>query len=490
MRSWFFAVAVAAVTLAAVPHARATSPEAAAALARAKTSMGFARVGQRVLHANAVETEEQNYQSDRSYPPFFAAMYVLDSWLDPQSAVVRTTAQITYPGAGAVPTRTTLTDAARAFGEADGRFQILAQTSMQSRYLDAWAVIAEWAAADDAHVIGHEPYRDYPRVVLERATPGGTHRLFLDPKTGFPVKLDFDEKHYLWGQRHIEYVYSNWFLADGIRVPGSSFRLADGKTERSRTTRSVELISRDTAPALALPATPERSTETWPGFLRPIDPTVEQIGSRTYLLSNPGYTTAVTQAGNEIFVLDATQGEARARKDHALIAKLFPGQHKVNVVVTDLAWPHIAGVRYWVANGATIIAHEAAQAFLQRVVDRRWTLEPDLLEQRRASAELVFVPVDRPHRAAEGAISLHPIDGIASEVALIAYVAADRFLWASDYIQSIAEPSVYASEVWRAVRRDGLRPERAAAQHLPLTEWAVIEALQPKNADNARRDDD
>ena len=34
------------------------------------------------------------------------------------------------------------------------------------------------------------------------------------------------------------------------------------------------------------------------------------------------------------------------------------------------------------------------------------------------------------------------------------------------------------SEVWKAVQRDGLHPERTAAEHLNLTPWSKIEELQ------------
>lgn len=69
--------------------------------------------------------------------------------------------------------------------------------------------------------------------------------------------------------------------------------------------------------------------------------------------------------GDEVFLFDAARGEERSQKDAAIIARLFPGHKKIIVVVSDLAWPHIAGVRYWVANGATIVAHKAAYEFLQ-----------------------------------------------------------------------------------------------------------------------------
>jgi hypothetical protein len=171
-------------------------------------------------------------------------------------------------------------------------------------------------------------------------------------------------------------------------------------------------------------------------------------------------------------------GEDRARKDAEAIRRLFPGKHRFTVVVTDLAWPHVAGVRYWVASGATILAHAAARPFLQSVVDRRWTLAPDLFEHRRRSSPLKFRGVTDSYNLFDGAISLHPIDGIGSEVSLIGYVAKDHFLWASDYIQTISNPTSYISEVWHAVQRNRLHPEQTAAEHLPLTPWSKIEELQ------------
>jgi hypothetical protein len=459
------------------PRPAAAREDPAAVLARAREVMGFDRAGQSVIHYRAVAAAEQNYQSDRTYPPFFSAMQVKEGWLDPRSGVERVAVQTTYPGGGPSPAQVSFTDARRAFFLAKEQMRPLPHTYMQSRYLNPWNVIADWTAAGGVRFVGHEVYRDYSRIVLARTTPYGEHRLFIDAKSGFPVKLDLQEKHYLWGQRHIEYLYADWTQSAGVMIAGASFMLADGKTEISQTLGDVEMIAHDKAPLLTLPEGSPPADEL-PPFLQPLDLKVVQVGPKTYLLSNPGYTEAVTEIGDEIFLFDATQGEERAKKDAAAIAKLFPGKQKVTVVITDLAWPHVAGVRYWVASGATIIAHKAAREFLQSVIARRWTLAPDLLEQRRQTARLKFVGIDTTFRLAGGAISLHPIDGIGSEVALMGYVVADRFLWAADFIQTVAEPTSYTSEVWRATQRDGLHPERTAAEHLPLTPWSKIEELQ------------
>jgi hypothetical protein len=41
----------------------------------------------------------------------------------------------------------------------------------------------------------------------------------------------------------------------------------------------------------------------------------------------------------------------------------------------------------------------------------------------------------------------------------------------------VSQPSTYATDVWRAVERAGIRPSRVAAEHLPLTEWGIVDSL-------------
>ena len=149
-------------------------------------------------------------------------------------------------------------------------------------------------------------------------------------------------------------------------------------------------------------------------------------------------------------------------------------------VVTDLAWPHIAGVRYWVALGVPVVSHHASRDFLQQVVDHRWMVEPDLLEKRRATAKLDFHAVEDRLDLGAGAVRLRAIDGAGSEGALMAYIPSDRFLYAGDYIQPGGPGSfsaVYAREVRAAVQRAGFTPSRFIAMHMKLGNWDTLEPI-------------
>jgi hypothetical protein len=134
-------------------------------------------------------------------------------------------------------------------------------------------------------------------------------------------------------------------------------------------------------------------------------------------------------------------------------------------------------VCFWVANGATIVTHRSAAEFLTRVINRRWTLEPDRLERERRRTRLTIRTLADSLAVAGGELVLHAIDGASSEVAIMGWLPKERFLWPGDYIQNTRHPSGYAREVLRATRRAGITPENFAAQHVRLTPWRVIDSL-------------
>lgn len=461
----------------------AGTPAPAQLLATARARLDAGLSADSVLHYHAATATLMDYQSDRTYPPFFSAMDQGEAWYDPASGVERVTGAQVYPGTGPMPLPALLSSATASFAARDTMVMPATwqHASVQAaRQLNPWAVLREWSAAGDVRAAGLCTYRDFPRVALVRQGPWGEQRLFVDPRTGYPVGLAQTEPHYLWGQVRVEYVWSNWKPVGRGAFPTTAFRVVDGAVEISRTIGTAEIAARAGAPALAVPAQPASmplAHWTEVGGAMPLD--TVRVGQGAFLLASRAYTEGAVLLGDTIYVLDATLGERRAREDAAWLQTLFPGDHPVVVVVTDLAWPHVAGVRWWVANGATIVSHRASEAFLRRVVDRRWTLSPDLLEERRASSPLRFRGVEDAASLAGGRLRLLAINGVGSEGSLLAWLPEARFLWAGDYVQTIREPSAYAQEVMAAARRAGIRPERVAAQHLPLTPWTQVEAANP-----------
>lgn len=462
------------------PCRPATAMDPTVLLHRAVRVMGM-RDGV-VLHFHSMENTTQDYQSDRSYPPFFSARTETETWFNPSTAVERTATRSIYPSYGPTPPSTRLGSAHATYVQRDTVLVPVAgyqPFTVRALSLNPWWVVGQWQKADGVRLAEECYYRDYWRQVLARPTPDGEQRLYLDPMSGFPVKLDQVEPHYLWGQVHTEYLYTTWQEVEhGGTFPTASFRLVDGRVNLDRTVGAMERLASADAPVAQIPAgAPDMGSSGAHGVIPSEEPDTVRVAPNVFLLKNRLYTETVAQLGDTVYVLDATLGEKRARQDSSWIARLFPGEHPVTLVVTDLAWPHIAGIRTWVGRGATVISHRASREFLQQVVDRRWTRTPDLLERRRATARWNFVPVSDSLSLAGGRIRLYAIDGIGSEGALMAYFPRLGYLWASDYVQQLRTPSSYTREVWQAARRVGIRPRQVAAMHTPLSPWSKVDAL-------------
>lgn len=448
-------------------------PAAAAWLERAEAAVGLPHLAGNVLAFQASDISILTNQSDRMYPPYIHMPANSEWWFEPGSGVERSgrvgearRTGFLRSGSATYQVRDTLLV---PMPPVHGFLRI-------SRDLNPLAMLVDWRGASGLRVAERCRFREYWRTVLSR---GDGARLYLDTKTAVPVKLERVEPHYLWGQVKVEYLYTTWWGSGPVILPVTAVRLVDGEPELIRsiglTPGAVRVDSGP--PPLRLPDNAPDMTNVPNPMLAIGRVDTVRVAPNAFLLVNRAYTESVVLARDTVWLLDATQGEERARADSAWISRLFPGNHPVAVVVTDLAWPHISGVRFWVARGATLVTHVTSRDFLQRVIDRRWTLAPDALERARAGARPRFRLVADSLSLAGGALRLHVIDGVASEGALMAWLPEARFLWAGDYVQTATEPSWYATEVWQAVVRAGIAPERVAAQHLALTPWATVRGL-------------
>jgi len=457
---------------------------AAEQLDRAMRVMGVPHDGS-VLRFTSEGRTVQNFQSDRTYPPFFSAMQTAETWYDPTTRAERASIAWLYPRGGA-PAQVSVTDARSVWLEQQDRLREVPafdRFSRPQREMNPWSVVGDWVAAADARVVGTCPYRDDDRLVLERRVHGRPERLFLDRESGFPVKLDRTVPHETWGQLHEEVLWSTWIEAGpSAYVPAAAFRVRDGEVDMERTIGEIELMPASDAAMPKLPAEAEGAGDaSIPGDPQAMRPDTVRIGEGAFLLAHRMYNEALVGSGDTVWVLDATLNEARAREDSAWVARLFPEARNVAVVVTDLAWPHIGGVRFWVSRGATIYSQRQSEAFLRRLVARRWTLEPDALEGARRTTDIPFrfVAVEDGLEVADGRLALRHINGLSSEGALMVLDRRSGFLWAGDWIQMTDRPTLYAAEVVGAVEREGFAPTRVGAQHIPVTDWRTIAELNP-----------
>ena len=408
-------------------------------------------------------------QSDRMYPPFIPNVGDRMTWYDPGTGMIarQPIERPITPGAYA----SELYAATDLYVIRDTTAMRLPLNDTRAglvHTLNPWDVVRRWQARQsEVRVTGHCEYRDMNRIVLTL----GDERLYLAESDATPIKLEREEAHYLFGQVRAEYLWTTWWgVRGGGRYPVASFLLYDGEVYHrfGLAQGSAQLVARDSAPKFTLPATISAPP---PGMTMTADPDTVRVSANTFLLVTPAYTQAVTLQRDTVFLLDATSSEARARADSAWVARLFPGNHPIVLVVTDLAWPHISGVRFWVARGATVVSHASSERFLRKVIERKWTREPDALEKVRSTARFRFIGVRDSLPLGGGTVTVHAMHGHSTEGAVGAWLPGEGFFWAGDYIQNGAT-SPYARDVAATLRALRLSPTKIGAQHMPLMDAA------------------
>jgi hypothetical protein len=450
-------------------HADRSGVAAATWLAGAATAIGMTRAGGRVLHVLPATESELADESDRAYPPFMVQVSSRDRWFDPMADVER-----------AAPLLVSAGGAYRITDSAVAPASDINSAARVSRNFNPWAVVSDWERDLTVRVLGRCPYTDFQRVVLARTGPLGQERLYLDSRSHFPLKLESIEFNYFLGPVHDQYLYTAWFNAAPFAYyPGSVIKLTDGLGRSSwyvSLPGQATLVSRDSAPSFAVPDSATMPM-TFPPRFSADNPDTVRAGAHTFLLVNKAFTSVVTLVGDTVFVLDATGGEERAQRDSVWVGKLFPGHHPVTLVLCNAIWPHIAGLRFWVAAGARLVGHPLTHALVTSAIARRWVERPDRLERQRAHTVLHFVDVSGSLKLAGGGLTLYELDGAASEGILMAYIGADRFLWASDRIQLDSTPSLYVADLQRAVMRAGIHPLATSGPHFRLIPWSQIERV-------------
>jgi hypothetical protein len=337
-------------------------------LARADTAVGVPAAHGAVLRIVESSALYLSDESDRSYGPYEMYPTADTLWIDPTTGIERVVSpqNVTIRSTRATFVGTTVASV-RAHSGAWSR-----------RAFDPWVVLADWRHDTAVRVAGTRAYRDYERVALTRPGRYGVDTLLVDEHTAIPVALERTEAQYFLGPVHVVYDYETWYdVGRGALYPSSITRLVDGALDESRSYDAYGGSSRrvpsDSAPTIVVPDTTVTLIVD-PLHRFPADPLdTVAVGAGTYLLVNRAFTSVVSLQRDTVFIFDTPGGEDRAKLEHERVRQLFPGRHPTVLVTMNAVWPHIAGMRYWVSQGATVEASSKIVPFLREVLAPRTT---------------------------------------------------------------------------------------------------------------------
>ena len=308
----------------------------------------------------------------------------------------------------------------------DARFGPPTTIAMTS---DRWVAARREQRLLNSHLILRQVLAD-PSVITENGEQlleGSEHHvlvmdeevapitLYVNASTGQIAKATTFENDYLRRDVVIEVVYEDWAPAEGgLSFPSRVLLTLDGERIHEEVRSSIE-VNQALDPALfefATDSPPEFDPELadwgatnhqmyrmmaamgYPLAGQQTSIEVEEIAPRVHYVRGSSHHSLVIEQEAGIVVAEAPLHELRSEAVIDWIKATFPNKPMTHVIATHHHTDHSAGIRTYIAEGATVVVHEAAMEFFEDVFQAPSTVLPDRLALSPATAEIETVPVD------------------------------------------------------------------------------------------------
>jgi hypothetical protein len=316
-------------------------------------------------------------------------------------------------------------------------------------------------------------------------------RLYLNAWTNLPTMLEItrnETRFARWGDVTDRRWYSFWTLEKGgLMYPRQTSTEWNGFPYSDETVQVLKVDEPLDESLMTIPddaraaylANPNRTPPVPTG----LDPS-KAIAISDWLVELPsGFNVSIARQPDGLVIFEATTSNDHADAVMAFAASKFPGVPIKAVVTTSDAWPHIGGIRRYVAKGIPIYALDLNVSILTRFVNAPHTFEPDVLS--KAPKAPIFRPVSSKTVIGTGAsaIELIPVRGETGERMMLAWFPSLKVLYTSDLIQRMSRPTPdlpffdpeMLAEVQAAAAREKVEGiDKVFGMHLTPTPWSEV----------------
>ena len=337
----------------------------------------------------------------------------------------------------------------------------------------------------------------------------GKHaRLMLDSADFVPTALEVsaEDTFGVWGTVRQTTYYSLWTLiAGGVRYPLQVDRDWNGVTKSSATIMKIAVNQAFDENTFAIPDEVKKAFAAAPvtGFATmKLDTEKQRVdiapggGAHGAAVVQYGgnWNVGVVEQPDGLVIIEAPIGSHYSVQVLDEVAKRYPGARVKAIVTTSDAWPHLGGVREYVARGIPVYGLDLNQPILDRLLKANYSTKPDALARAPKPARFTWVPAHRSLGEGGSArtvigtgdtrLELYPIRGENGERMMAAYFPALKLLYTSDEIQRQRGGGFFMPELLLEVRdliqREHLDVDRVFGMHIGSIPWSEIEAAIAK----------
>jgi glyoxylase-like metal-dependent hydrolase (beta-lactamase superfamily II) len=290
-----------------------------------------------------------------------------------------------------------------------------ASTLAQARLLNPHVLLAALSLdPSGASEAGTADFEGTTYDLLEIAADVHPITLWVDPATDLVRRLTTMENAHLRRDVELEVRYGDWQdTRSGVRFPAHVQLLIDGEPIHDETRTAFDTdpgfdadtfaLPQEAAPALdpAEIARGERNhqhNQIFASIGIPVDGlqlaiVADEPAPGIHVLTGGTHHSIVVEQEGGLVLVEAPLYAQRCEAILDWAQTELPGQSFSHVVVSHHHEDHAACARTMVAAGATLVIHEASEAFFQEILARPSTIEPDALEENPVvDPEILTVP--------------------------------------------------------------------------------------------------
>ncbi len=458
------------------------------------------------VEIEAVGNRNMLEQSERPEGPWFQDYYQLHEIRDLAGGQLRvTSADRGYSSpdwwlqsTSWTPTTFVVTGGASAL-EQDGKFVRYSSATVQDAEEDLALgperLLLTALAAPDLTVAADSNLHGFTHHVVAWTWSGAPVRVFLNGYTALPTAIElrrprpYDVFWNVWGDITTRTVWSTWSLEPGgLRYPRQWTVERNGLPDSSLTITSVVLNPRLKPAEFAVPAEVRdasikgRHTIDEIPLGSPQQPATDLAPGVVHIPGSWNVTLIAQSDG--VLVLEGPISSGYSVKVLAEAARRFPALPVKGVITTSDSWPHIGGLREYVAHGIPVYALDLDRPILQRLSAASHTARPDELARHPRAADLRLVAAATAVGDGANRVVLYPYRSQTGERQMIVYFPATQLLYTSDLFAPAGDAAwftpEYLAEAVAAVEREHLAVRTVFGMHYGLTPWQDIRAALAK----------
>jgi len=285
--------------------------------------------------------------------------------------------------------------------------------------------------------------------------------LFINPDSGRIAKLKTMEWDVVYGDLELEVTFDDWRQVDGIDFP-MLVKLSQGGAPRLEVRRSLVTVNPSVdenyfSPPVGVAYEHDEEAAargkylsqtirmfTLAGAARPklgsvqLEPGVDLL----YALPIDGVYTMVVEQEKGVVVIEPGMNDLKGEEVIRWIGERYPGKPVTHLIVSHHHNDHGGGIRPYVANGTTLVVHDAATDFYQGQVNRpKSTVLMDALDRNPRSANIIGVVEGESYTIEDPtqSVTVYPVLGGHTEDMVVAVLEKQGMLYAGDlYVSGIA----------------------------------------------------